>query len=170
MLHDMSTHYYPSDALPLDELCYWIAFSRVLGIGPVRFKRLLDFFHDDVAAAWQADDVALTEAGLDQRTRATFLKQRATIVPQKELQRLERLRVRVITWKDATYPPLLRKIEYAPPVLYICGTLTDDDRHYALGVVGTRKITTYGRQVTERFAGELAAGKITIVSGLALGV
>jgi DNA processing protein len=167
---DASAHYYPSDALSLDELMYWIAFSRVVGIGPVRFKLLLDFFHQDVAAAWQASSAALAEARLDQKTIKSFVKQRTSIVPQQELDRLERLRVRVITWKDEAYPPLLRRIEYAPPVLYICGNLTNDDRHYSLGIVGTRKMSAYGRQVTEHFAQELVRGKVTVVSGLALGV
>src|SRR5579885_2609023 len=162
--------YYPSEALSLDELAYWIAFSRVLGIGPVRFKLLLDFFDNDVAAAWKANIQDLLAIGLDQRTIQAFLQQRATIIPQRELEKLERRRIRVITWKDEIYPPLLRKIEYAPPVLYVCGTLTEDDRQYALGIVGTRRMSPYGRQVTERFAEGLAKGKVTIVSGLALGV
>lgn len=167
---DGSVPYYPSEALSLDELAYWIAFSRVLGIGPVRFKMLCDFFQDDVATAWRADQATLGEVGLDQRTIQAFIKQRQTIVPLQELEKLEHLHINVITWKDEMYPPLLKKIEYAPPVLYVCGNLTEDDRQYALGIVGTRKMSTYGRQVTERFARGLAKGKITIVSGLALGV
>jgi DNA processing protein len=170
VVSDESARYYPSDVLSLDELSYWIAFSRVIGIGPVRFKLLLDFFHEDVAAAWQASSAALAEAGLDRKTIKSFIRQRASIIPQHELERLERLRVRIITWKDETYPLLLRKIEYAPPVLYICGNLTDDDRHYSLGIVGTRKMSAYGRQVTEHFAQELARGKVTVVSGLAMGI
>lgn len=162
--------YYPSDALTLDELQYWIAFSRVQGIGPVRFKQLLTFFADDVAAAWRTDLKGLAAAGLDTKVAEKFLAQRPTINPQEELERLAPLRVKVITWKDATYPPLLRKIEHAPPVLYTCGTFTEDDRRYALGIVGTRKVSTYGRQVTERFAADLARGKVTVVSGLAHGV
>lgn len=167
---EFPARYYPSNTLPLDELAYWIAFSRVLGIGPVRFKLLLDYFRDDVATAWHADKGALAEAGLDLRCIEQFLRQRATIMPQRELERLEKLRITIITWKDSTYPPLLRKIEYPPPVLYLCGNLTEDDRQYTLGIVGTRKMSTYGRQVTERFASELAQGNITIVSGLALGI
>ncbi len=150
--------YYPSTALSLDELAYWIAFSRVIGIGPVRFKLLLDFFAEDAAAAWHATNSELLEAGLDAKIVAKFLLQRPTILPQQELERLERLRISVITWKDTTYPPLLRKIEYAPPVLYLCGNLTDDDRRFSLGIVGTRKMTAYGRQVTEHFASHLATG------------
>ncbi len=156
--------------MPLNELAYWIAFSRVMGIGPVRFQLLLDFFHEDVAAAWKADAKTLAQVKLDAKTIASFLTQRAKIIPEQELEKLERLRVRVITWKDETYPPLLRKIEHAPPVLYVCGNLTDDDRHYAIAVVGTRKMSTYGRQATEHFTTELVRGKVTIVSGLALGI
>jgi len=170
VVSDASARYYPSDVLSLDELSYWIAFSRVIGIGPRRFKLLLDFFQQDVAAAWQASSATLAATGLDQKTIQSFIRQRASIIPQQELERLEHLRVRIITWKDDTYPPLLRKIEYAPPVLYICGNLTDDDRHYSLGIVGTRKMSSYGRQVTEHFAQELARGKVTVVSGLAMGV
>lgn len=165
-----TSRYYPSNALTLDELAYWIAFSRVLGIGPVRFKKLLDFFRDDVAAAWKASSGALRAAGLGPRTIEDFLVQRASIVPQKELERLERKKVRILTWQDDGYPPLLRKIDYAPPVLYVWGTLTDDDRRYTMGIVGTRKMSEYGRRATEHFASELARGKMTIVSGLALGV
>jgi len=51
---DSPTHYYPSDAMPLDELAYWIAFNRVSGIGPVSFKSLLNYFDGDLPAAWQA--------------------------------------------------------------------------------------------------------------------
>ena len=167
---DTSARYYPSDALTLDELAYWIAFSRVMGIGPVRFQMLLDFFKEDVASAWRASSKDLIGVGLDQRTLESFIKQRANIDPANELKRLDKLRIQVITWKDAGYPPLLRKMDYAPPVLYACGQLVEDDLRYTIGIVGTRKMSTYGRQVTEHFTRDLVKGRITIVSGLALGI
>ena len=167
---DSSARYYPSDALSLEQLGYWIAFSRVMGIGPVRFKMLLDFFQEDVALAWHARSGELGEAGLDKKTIESFFKQRSNIIPQQELERLEKLRIQVITWKDIAYPPLLRQIEYAPPVIYVCGQLTEHDYHYTIAVVGTRKMSNYGRQVTEHFTKELVQGNITIVSGLALGI
>ncbi|GAC1356643.1 MAG: DNA-processing protein DprA [Ktedonobacteraceae bacterium] len=167
---DTEAPYYPSNVLSLEQLGYWIAFSRVMGIGPVRFKLLLDFFEDDVALAWHAHTAELGEAGLDKKTIESFTKQRSTIVPQQELERLQKLRIQVITWKDPTYPPLLRQIEYAPPVLYLCGRLSQNDYRYTIAIVGTRKMSNYGRQVTEHFTRELVQGKVTIVSGLALGV
>ncbi len=66
----------------------------------------------------------------------------------------------MITWKDQAYPTLLKEIDHTPPVLYIAGTLSESDR-FALAVVGTRKASVYGRQVTERFATELAKGEVT---------
>src|SRR5712692_7140490 len=166
---DSPSHYYPSDAMSLDELAYWIAFNRVSGIGPVSFKLLLDYFQDDLAAAWQADSKELAQAGLTQRAIENVIKLRSTSTPQQELEKLERLRIRVITWKDKSYPPLLREIDAAPPVLYTYGKLSEADQ-FALAVVGTRNSTTYGRQVTERIVTELAKGCVTVVSGLALGI
>lgn len=167
---DVPAHYYPSDALSLDELAYWVAFSRIFGIGPARFKLLIDYFHEDVAAAWKADSKELAQAGLDAKTIDGFLKQRATSNPQQELEKLERLRIHVITLKDNDYPPLLKEITNPPPVLYIAGTLKKEEDRFALGLVGTRKVSSYGRQVTEQFARELAEGKVTVVSGLAHGI
>ncbi|HBE26054.1 MAG TPA: DNA-protecting protein DprA, partial [Ktedonobacter sp.] len=154
----------------MDELAYWVAFTRILGIGPVRFKLLLDYFHEDVSTAWKADSKELARAGLDQKIIESFIKQRASSNPQQELEKLERLRVQVITIKDKEYPPLLKEIYNAPSVLYVAGTLKKEEDQFAIGVVGTRKVSTYGRQATEQFARELAQGHVTVVSGLAHGI
>src|SRR5438876_2434571 len=131
---------------------------------------LLDYFHEDVAAAWKANSKELAQAGLDQKIIDSFIKQRASSIPQQELEILERLRVQVITIKDKAYPSLLKEIYNAPSVLYVAGTLKKDEDSFALGIVGTRKVSTYGRQVTEQLARELAQGHVTVVSGLAHGI
>ena len=170
LVFDVPAPYYPSDALSLDELAHWVAFSRFPGIGPKRFHKLLTFFDNDVLAAWKAESNELSKAGIDQKTIEKFIAYRKTVTPQQELERLEKRRIRVITLRDETYPPLLRKFEYAPIVLYIYGRLAENDSRFTIGVVGTRKMSSYGRQVTERFTTDLAKANITIVSGLALGV
>ncbi|HLX55415.1 MAG TPA: DNA-processing protein DprA, partial [Ktedonobacteraceae bacterium] len=157
------------DALAPEALACWVALSRVTGIGPVGFKALLDYFHDDVEAAWKAGRLELARAGIARRAIENLLKQRATITPQEEMQKLQRMRIGVLTWKDKLYPPLLREIEDAPPLLYLYGKLTEADR-FALAVVGTRNSSAYGKQVTERMVTELVRGDVTIVSGLALGI
>jgi DNA processing protein len=150
------------------DLPYWIAFTRVRGVGPARFRQLIDAF-GDAATAWRIPISRLAVAGLDRRTIEAFDQQRRRIEPQTELARLAKLGVTAITWRDETYPRLLRHTAGPPPVLYVRGTLLPADA-WAIAVVGTRKVTAYGKQVTERLATDLARQQITIVSGLARGV
>lgn len=150
------------------DLPYWLALNRVKGIGPARFRLLLEAF-GTAEEAWKASPAAWQAAGLDARTNTSLEQQRRRIVPDAEMERLLRLRVGVLRLVDAEYPRLLREISQPPPVLYIRGRLTTEDE-WALAVVGTRRVSAYGRQVTERLASELAAQRITVISGLARGI
>jgi DNA processing protein len=166
---DESTHTPSLTSLSAEELSYWIAINRVLGIGPINFRLLLTHFQDDLGAAWRADRRELARAGLQQKTIEAFLAQRTKIEPESELDRLVAAQISLLTWRDPIYPALLREIDAAPPVLYLRGNLTEADQ-FALAVVGTRNTSNYGQQVTERLVSELARGQVTIVSGLALGI
>jgi DNA processing protein len=158
-----------SDGVCAESAGYWVAFNRVLGIGPVRFRLLLTYFHDDLALAWKAESRELARAGLDQKVIESFLVQRAKIEPERERERLEKADVGILTWRDPAYPALLREIDGSPPILYLKGRLSEADQ-FALAVVGTRNADNYGQQVTERLVAELARGQVTVVSGLALGI
>jgi len=150
------------------DLRYWVGFNIVQGIGPAKTRALLDHF-GDLEAAWHASADALRAAGLDRRALANLLETRRTLDLEAEMARLERAGLRLITWESPDYPPLLAEIPDPPPLLYVKGELRPEDR-WALAVVGTRRATAYGRQVTETLVGELARNRITIVSGLARGI
>lgn len=77
--------------------------------------------------------------------------------------------MRLITRDDPAYPPLLAQTVNPPFLLYVRGTLTDNDR-WSLAVVGTRQASTYGKEATRRLVAGLAAANVTVVSGLALGI
>jgi DNA processing protein len=81
---------------------------------------------------------------------------------------LQRAGVTALTWNDSAYPSLLKESFDRPPVLYVRGTLTPED-DLAIAVVGTRKVTVYGRQATEEITTGLVRAGVTIVSGLAHG-
>jgi DNA processing protein len=70
---------------------------------------------------------------------------------------------------DENYPRRLQEIDQPPPVLYLRGEFHSDDE-FAVAVVGTRRVTAYGRQVAEEVSRMLARNGITVVSGLARGV
>ncbi|HEU5368765.1 MAG TPA: DNA-processing protein DprA, partial [Ktedonobacterales bacterium] len=74
-----------------------------------------------------------------------------------------------LTQADPDYPELLREIYLPPIVLYVRGALASEDA-WAVAIVGTRKATAYGYQVTEQLARGLASNKVTVISGLARGV
>ncbi len=151
------------------ELACWVAFTRVRGIGPMRFGKLLSFF-GSAAAAWRAGRSDLLAAGLDARATEALLAQRAKgPAPEAELAALARHGIRALTQADPDYPELLREIYLPPIVLYVRGALVPEDA-WAVAIVGTRKATSYGFQVTEQLARGLASSKVTVISGLARGV
>ncbi|HEX3724292.1 MAG TPA: DNA-processing protein DprA [Nitrolancea sp.] len=85
------------------------------------------------------------------------------------MQRVERAGVHLLTLADDDYPRLLREISSPPPVLYVRGSITAQDEN-AVAIVGTRRVTSYGREMSRRFGAELATSGVTVVSGLARGV
>ena len=78
--------------------------------------------------------------------------------------------IRIVTIGDAEYPERLKNIYDPPCVLYALGRLPLFDETAALGVVGTRKATLYGKEITERLCFQMAAAGMLIVSGLAEGI
>jgi DNA processing protein len=153
----------------MPDVRYWIGFNRVMGVGPAKVRALIDHF-GDLETAWQAEPYDLKEAGLDRRSIENLLATRAKINLDQEIDRVEKAGARIVIWADADYPPLLKNLPDAPPVLYIKGQLTMADREWTVAIVGTRRATAYGRQVAEMLATDLVHNGITIVSGLARGI
>jgi DNA processing protein len=87
----------------------------------------------------------------------------------KYWEQIQKQDIHILTWNDELYPPHLKEVDQPPPVLYMRGAMTLED-HWAVALVGTRQVTSYGRQVTEELATVLAQSGVTVVSGLARGV
>lgn len=77
--------------------------------------------------------------------------------------------VKKITIEDKDYPATLKEIHNPPKQLYIKGEIKNQDK-VAIAIVGTRKYSTYGKQVALDLSSKLAKLGITIVSGLARGI
>ena len=86
-----------------------------------------------------------------------------------EAERAGKAGVEIISAYEEGFPPLLKEIDDAPVALYCLGD-TSALQGPGVAIVGSRKCSVYGREVSRRFAGELAAGGLTIVSGLARGI
>lgn len=95
-----------------------------------------------------------------------------SIAPEKraaaEIERADRLGASIVTIYDDDYPDRLKNIFAPPPALYVKGERAEDT--IAISIVGSRKLSSYGRRVTDRFSSTLAEWGVTIVSGLARGI
>jgi len=150
------------------DLKYWHAINKIEQIGPSRFKKLYNFF-PSMELAFFADFKNLKKAGFSEKIADLFTDQRRGIDPDKEFERLLADQIEIITIKDKNYPKLLKEIYNPPALLYIRGNLKKQDE-FAVAVVGTRKPSNYGRQVVPMIVQDLTENKITIVSGLAMGI
>lgn len=160
----------PTASLPgfdVGEAKYWACFHRVPYVGPTRIDRLLDRF-GTLERAWRAPAVEL-RAVLDDRAAEHLLSTRARLDPDTEMAKIERARIQVVCRVDPRYPRLLGLVPAPPTVLYVRGELTPAD-DAAVAIVGTRRSTSYGKDVATRLATDLAQAGVTIVSGLARGI
>jgi DNA processing protein len=151
-----------------DEKFYWIGFSAFPGIGPKRFALLRKYF-GSAQKAWQAPKEKLIKTGLSQKLVSNFIDFRKKTDLASLSVRLQKLGIKVITIDNKDYPNNLQKIDNAPFIIYLMGNLKPQDE-LAIAVIGTRKISSYGRQVTESLVADLVAAGMTIVSGMAYGV
>lgn len=152
----------------MDERAYWIAFNRVPGVGPARLTALMELC-GNIAAAWKAPIQTLQAAGLDRRSIENVLTARQQLDPEAELDKVISRGYGVYCWNDRGYPVNLSKVQQPPPVLFVRGQLEEQDE-LAVAVVGTRQVSSYGREVARELGTELARHGVTVVSGLALGV
>src|SRR3989344_7724842 len=124
---------------------FFNAFNQIPQIGSVRMQRLLNFF-PNLETAWQASRSDLRQAGLEDSIVMKILELKSAIDPETEYAKLETLGIRTLTFLDKAYPELLLEIPSPPALLYIKGELTRRDER-AIAVVGTRRYTSYGKQV-----------------------
>ncbi len=78
-------------------------------------------------------------------------------------------KTRTLSFSDKGYPTNLKYIYDPPPTLYVKGNILPED-NIAIAIIGSRRATYYGLKNAENLSFELAAGGITIISGLARGV
>lgn len=119
----------------------------------------------DLKMAWEKIDIPfLLKLGFRPEKVDRIWKNREII----QFQHLEGFDFHVLCVDDPDYPKCLRSISNPPVFLFVCGKLPP--LHKAIGVVGTRQMTDYGKLITEKFVSNLVANNFVVVSGLALGV
>lgn len=152
-------------------LLYPLALSKIPGIGDVRAKTLIEVCGSAEAVFRERPGV------LQQIPRAGSLAARALSragsylhESEQELKAMDRWGIAGLYYQAEAYPRRLKHCEDGPLVLFIRGSVECLNKDRMLAVVGSRKMTDYGREQCKRLIEGLAATGITVVSGLAYGV
>jgi DNA processing protein len=138
------------------------------GFGPVRVKLLLKYF-GSARKIWLAKAEELIKIGLKKDLVSKFEEHRQNFDAPGYFKKLDDLSVQTISIFDKNYPKNLKGLDDAPVILYVKGDLQKGDIR-AVAVIGSRAMTSYGREIAGQFATQLANFGITVVSGLALGI
>lgn len=153
---------------PIDELIFWNGLALFLKFDAKRLKKISDFF-PSIKNAFEAPISEFIKAGIEEEIAQEFSEWRKKIDLEKEWKKLEKEKIKIITIRDENYPKLLKEIYDPPAVIYYKGEIKKEE-NYPLAVIGTRKMSSYGRGVTEEIVKDLVRNGLTIISGLALGI
>lgn len=147
-----------------------LAISLCDGIGPKTFQKLIKYFGSSKNIWKDLDSSTSKNIGMGAGVFQKFQEFRESFELAIYTSKLEKAKVVVVTITDDLYPEALKKLEAPPIVIYCKGNLDLLNCTSVIGVVGARKITSYGREATQRIVSELVAQDFVIVSGLAFGV
>ena len=149
----------------------WLRLRAIDGVGDLTVLRLVRTWHSPEAVLCASHDELIQRGCSSQLADAI---RRGPDSPacrslERELDAIERGHIQVRSALDPTYPARLKMIADPPPLLYITGTLTEQDE-LAVAIVGARRATAAGCAMTEELSHDLAGAGMTVVSGLARGV
>lgn len=169
---------FASTFIEMTEKEAYLAFSTFPAIGTQRFKLLKEYF-GSARKAWTAPIKEIREVGVGEKLAASFEKHRKSFSLEDYKLRLGKLGVGYVTIEEEGYPERLKSLDDAPFLLYTKSRGNKGNKgdrgleeltQVSLAVVGTRKASSYGRDVTERLVAGLVDAGVTIVSGLAFGI
>ncbi len=146
--------------------------ADVEGVGAIGYARLIDIFGSALAVLNASPEQLQTEAEVHAKLALRISQTLQSALPAHTAQQLRWVEdhgALILPLEDERYPPLLRTIADPPSLLYILGDPTL--LHLpGVAVVGSRRISSYGRYVTRKLCTDLATTGVVVVSGMASGV
>lgn len=147
----------------------WLWLAAGLGYGATNAGELLELCGGSVTQLQQVLDSAEVRAVLTRtqynRLQSSHPQQFAPMVERAAAEKLT-----LLTFENKAYPAMLRHIVSPPPVLYAKGDTTLLNNCLLIGMVGTRRPSSYGTEVVKTIGEQLACSGAVVVSGLAAGL
>ncbi len=146
-----------------------LALALVPELGPKRTRALLERFGSPAAALAATAGQLADLPAFGSKLAARLADAMRAVDVAAEWRLIERHAVSLLALGESNYPESLAAFDDAPPLLYVRGGLLPADRQ-AVGIVGSRHCTAYGRKMAERLAAGLVRAGYTVISGLARGI
>jgi DNA processing protein len=146
-----------------------LALTLVPGVGPRITTALLERFGTTDAILKATESQLLTVPRVGSELAARILEAAKSSEVDAEAERVAKAKVCLLVLGTPEYPVALASVEDAPHLLYCRGEVRLADAN-AVGIVGSRRCTPYGRRIAERIAGGLARAGVCVVSGMARGI
>lgn len=154
---------------PDDLLKMQIALSLLPGIGPVLARNLVSYC-GSVPEIFRRKKSQLEKIpGIGTERAEIITGHKLFAEAEREVLFVRKHKITPLFYLDADYPFRLKNCEDAPVILFYKGNQNLNVPH-AVAVVGTRHITSYGKEITEKIIEGLVKYETLIVSGMAYGV
>ena len=154
----------------MKDIVYWVWLAERCGYGNAYFARLYSLYKNPVDIYNLDNDEVMQ---LDKSFPSTLkdnLCDRDLTKARSICEYCEKSGIEILTFRDPRYPDSLRLISNPPTLLYCRGKIPNFNEKLCIGIVGTRKMSRYGREGAYRLAYELSSLNVCVVSGLALGI
>ena len=151
-------------------LLHQIALSCLPGIGSVLARNLISFC-GDAEAIFQLKSKQLAQiSGIGPKTIPLIKDYSGALRrAEKELNFIDKYKIKTLFLTDSDYPKRLRSCADAPIILYFKGN-ADLNTHHVLSIVGTRNATDYGKEICKTLIEDIKVHSPLIISGLAYGI
>jgi DNA processing protein len=158
-----------SAGIPEERIIAWLRLARVPNIGPVLVKRAVAALGSPEAVLAAHPPVLAAIEGIGTMRAQAFVGALSRDEARRELDTVRGHGLELLCRDDPRWPAGLKAIDDPPIVLYLRGTLIAQD-NLAVGIVGARQCTMYGREQAGRFGALLAQAGFTVISGGARGI
>ncbi len=151
------------------KLLYQIAITLIPGVGDINAKKLISYCGGVEAVFSENKSALLKIPGIGLSTTRAILNKKVYERAEKELKFIEKYKIKTLYFLDKHYPSRLKNCIDSPVLLYYKGD-ADLNSLKILSVVGTRRISNYGKKVCKEIIEGLVDADVLVVSGLAYGV
>lgn len=152
-----------------EELYYRLALKEVHGIGPIKYKKLIENFGNAKDVFQTKNKKLLRYSGLSEANHQTLQSFTDFDRIEKELLFLEKYQYTTLHFDQDIYPNTLKNCADSPPLLFFAGQKFPANKKF-ISIIGTRSNSEYGKKICEELILQLKPYNVCVVSGLAFGI